>query len=123
MDALDQIGIDNKMIALDGTKNKARLGETQFYRVYGGRQKQAANAVRLPLFKYLGGFYARTLPLPMMNIVNGGAHSDAPIDIQEFMIVPKARAPCAKPSKWERRFSTRSRKFLKRAASRRGSRR
>ena len=89
MDALDQIGIDNKMIALDGTKNKARLGANAILSVSMAAAKAAANAVRLPLFKYLGGFYARTLPLPMMNIVNGGAHSDAPIDIQEFMIVPK----------------------------------
>ena len=88
MDALDQIGIDSIMLELDGTQNKSRLGANAILSVSMAVAKAAANALGLPLFRYLGGFYARTLPLPMMNVINGGAHSDAPIDIQEFMIVP-----------------------------------
>ena len=88
-DALDQIGIDRAMRRLDGTRNKGRLGANAILSVSMAVAKAAAGALELPLFRYLGGFYARTLPLPMMNVINGGAHSDAPIDIQEFMIVPK----------------------------------
>lgn len=88
-DALDQIGIDKTMRELDGTPNKGKLGANAILSVSMAVAKAAAAALEIPLFRYLGGFYARTLPLPMMNIINGGAHSDAPIDIQEFMIVPK----------------------------------
>ncbi len=88
-DALDQIGIDKTMRELDGTPNKGRLGANAILSVSMAVAKAAADALEIPLFRYLGGFYARTLPLPMMNVINGGAHSDAPIDIQEFMIVPK----------------------------------
>ncbi len=88
-DALDQIGIDKTMRELDGTPNKGKLGANAILSVSMAVAKAAADALEIPLFRYLGGFYARTLPLPMMNVINGGAHSDAPIDIQEFMIVPK----------------------------------
>jgi len=88
-DALDQIRIDRAMIALDGTPNKSKLGANAVLAVSLANAQAAAAQVGLPLFKYLGGPNARVLPVPMMNIVNGGAHSDAPIDFQEFMIMPK----------------------------------
>ena len=77
------------MIALDGTPNKAKLGANAILAVSLATAKAAASQLGLPLFKYLGGPNAKVLPVPMMNIVNGGAHSDAPMDFQEFMIVPK----------------------------------
>ena len=89
MDALDQVGVDKTMIALDGTKNKAKLGANAILAVSMATAKAAANQLDQSLFKYLGGPNAKVLPVPMMNIVNGGAHSDAPVDFQEFMIVPK----------------------------------
>ncbi|HJZ66510.1 MAG TPA: phosphopyruvate hydratase [Blastocatellia bacterium] len=89
MDALDQVGIDQGMIALDGSKNKSKLGANAILAVSLANARAAAQQVGLPLFKYLGGPNAKVLPVPMMNIVNGGAHSDAPIDFQEFMIMPK----------------------------------
>jgi len=88
-DALDQVGIDRAMIALDGTKNKAKLGANALLAVSLATAKAAAEQLGLPLYKYLGGPNAKVLPVPMMNIVNGGAHSDAPVDFQEFMIMPK----------------------------------
>jgi enolase len=89
MDALDQIGVDKTMFAIDGTKNKAKLGANAILAVSLANAKAAANQLGQSLFKYLGGPNAKVLPVPMMNIVNGGAHSDAPVDFQEFMIVPK----------------------------------
>lgn len=86
--ATDQIGIDAAMRSLDGTPNKSRLGANALLGVSLAVAKAAANGVGLPLYRYLGGVNARLLPVPMMNIINGGAHSDAPIDIQEFMIMP-----------------------------------
>lgn len=88
MDARDQIGIDKFMLELDGTKNKAKLGANAILGVSMAVAKAAAIALGQPLYKYLGGPNAKVLPVPMMNIMNGGAHSDAPIDIQEFMIMP-----------------------------------
>ncbi len=88
-DALDQVSIDKTMIALDGTPNKAKLGANAILAVSLATAKAAANQLGLSLFKYIGGPNAKVLPVPMMNIVNGGAHSDAPVDFQEFMIVPK----------------------------------
>jgi len=87
-DAEDQILIDNTMIALDGTPNKARLGANAILGVSLAVAKAAAAAAGLPLYRYLGGPNARILPVPMMNIINGGAHADNPIDFQEFMIMP-----------------------------------
>jgi enolase len=88
-DALDQIRVDRAMIDLDGTPNKSKLGANAILAVSLANAHAAAAQVDLPLFKYLGGPNARVLPVPMMNIVNGGAHSDAPIDFQEFMVMPK----------------------------------
>ena len=88
-DALDQSKIDKKLIELDGTPNKKNLGANAMLGVSLAVAHAAATAENLPLFRYLGGPEARVLPVPMMNIVNGGAHSDAPIDFQEFMIMPR----------------------------------
>ncbi|HEY9765683.1 MAG TPA: phosphopyruvate hydratase [Chroococcales cyanobacterium] len=88
MDAIDQASIDQLMIELDGTPNKSKLGANAVLGVSLAVAKAAANAVDLPLYRYLGGAGARELPVPMMNILNGGAHADNPIDIQEFMILP-----------------------------------
>ncbi|TFH17995.1 MAG: phosphopyruvate hydratase [Lentisphaerales bacterium] len=89
LDALDQVGLDRAMIELDGTTTKKKLGANAILAVSMATAKAAADYVGLPLFRYLGGANAKVLPVPMMNIVNGGAHSDAPVDIQEFMIMPK----------------------------------
>src|SRR5438874_5005376 len=88
-DALDQAKIDKKLIELDGTPNKSNLGANALLGVSLAVAHAAAAAENLPLFQYLGGSEARVLPVPMMNILNGGAHSDAPIDFQEFMIMPR----------------------------------
>ena len=88
-DALDQAKIDKKLIELDGTPNKSNLGANALLGVSLAVAHAAATAENLPLFRYLGGPEARVLPVPMMNILNGGAHSDAPIDFQEFMIMPR----------------------------------
>jgi len=88
MDAEDQVKIDETMIALDGTPNKAKLGANAILGVSLAVAKAAADAAGLPLYRYVGGTSARTLPVPMMNIVNGGAHADNPIDFQEFMVMP-----------------------------------
>lgn len=92
LDAVDQVGIDQLMIKLDGTPNKSNLGANAILAVSLATAHAAADALGLPLYKYLGGPNAKVLPVPMMNIMNGGAHSDAPIDIQEFMIMPKGAA-------------------------------
>src|SRR5436190_20880018 len=88
-DALEQAKIDEKMIALDGTPNKKKLGANAILGVSLATAHAAAAASKVSLFRYLGGDSAKVLPVPMMNILNGGAHSDAPIDFQEFMIMPK----------------------------------
>src|SRR5690554_7414166 len=84
----DQIGIDRYMIDLDGTPNKANLGANAILGVSLAVAKAAAAEMGLPLYRYVGGVSANTLPVPMMNIINGGSHSDAPIAFQEFMIMP-----------------------------------
>src|SRR5580700_6834296 len=88
MDAEAQVKIDETMIALDGTPNKARLGANAILGVSLAVAKAAAASNNLPLYRYVGGAAARVLPVPMMNIINGGVHADNPIDFQEFMIVP-----------------------------------
>ena len=88
LDAEDQLEIDETMIALDGTPNKSRLGANAILGVSLAVAKAAAEASGLPLYRYIGGTMPRVLPTPMMNIVNGGAHADNPIDFQEFMILP-----------------------------------
>ncbi len=88
MDAEDQVAIDQAMIELDGTANKANLGANAILGVSLAVAKAAADACALPLYRYVGGASARILPVPMMNIVNGGMHADNPIDFQEFMVMP-----------------------------------
>jgi enolase len=88
-DAADQVEIDSVMLEVDGTPTKKKLGANAVLGVSLATAKAAALALELPLFRYIGGTNAKVLPVPMMNILNGGAHSDAPIDIQEFMIMPK----------------------------------
>jgi enolase len=95
MDAEDQLAIDRTMIELDGTKNKKRLGANAILGVSLAVAKAAAEEAGLPLYRYIGGAFAHTLPVPMMNIINGGAHADNPIDIQEFMILPVGAPSCA----------------------------
>jgi enolase len=87
-DALDQKGIDAMLIELDGTENKSRLGANAILGVSMAVAKAAAESCGLPLYRYLGGFNAHVLPVPMMNVINGGQHADNPIDVQEFMIAP-----------------------------------
>ena len=95
MDPTEQVRIDETMIDLDGTPNKARLGANAILAVSLAVAKAAAAELGMPLYRYVGGAYARTLPVPMMNIVNGGKHADNPIDIQEFMIQPVGAASVA----------------------------
>lgn len=97
MDATDQVGIDRIMIELDGTENKGRLGANAILGVSLAVAKAAAQALGLPLFQYLGGVNARVLPVPMMNILNGGKHADNNVDLQEFMIMP-VKAPSFRES-------------------------
>ncbi|MFW6043088.1 MAG: phosphopyruvate hydratase [Marinilabiliaceae bacterium] len=92
MDALDQVGIDNKMLEMDGTKTKSKLGANAILGVSLATAKAAAQYLEIPLYRYIGGTNAVTLPVPMMNIINGGSHSDAPIAFQEFMIRPVGAA-------------------------------
>ncbi|MDE2133886.1 MAG: phosphopyruvate hydratase [Alphaproteobacteria bacterium] len=92
MEAEDQVRLDKAMCKLDGTPNKARLGANAILGVSLAAAKAAAEAANLPLYRYIGGAKANTLPVPMMNVLNGGMHADNPIDFQEFMIVP-AGAP------------------------------
>jgi enolase len=89
VDAMDQLTVDRTMIELDGTETKSKLGANAILAVSLANAKAAADAMDIPLFKYLGGPNAKVLPVPMANVINGGAHSDAPIDFQEFMIMPK----------------------------------
>jgi enolase len=95
MDAEDQRRIDDALITLDGTRNKKRIGANAILGVSLAVAKAAADAAALPLYRYVGGTNARVLPVPMMNIINGGAHADNPIDIQEFMIMPVGAPSCA----------------------------
>src|ERR1051325_1413233 len=88
VDALDQLTVDRIMLDLDGTETKSKLGANAILAVSLANAKAAAEAIGIPLFKYLGGPNAKVLPAPMANVINGGAHSDAPIDFQEFMIMP-----------------------------------
>ncbi|HOW98884.1 MAG TPA: phosphopyruvate hydratase [Kiritimatiellia bacterium] len=88
-DALDQAGLDRKLIDLDGTETKSKLGANAILGVSLATAHAAAQHVGLPLYRYIGGTNAKVLPVPMMNVLNGGAHSDAPVDVQEFMICPR----------------------------------
>lgn len=95
MDATEQIEIDRTMIELDGTENKGRFGANAILGISLAIAKAAAESAGLPLYRYIGGTLAHTLPVPMMNILNGGKHADNPIDIQEFMIMPVGATSCA----------------------------
>jgi enolase len=88
MSALDQVALDKKLLELDGTKTKSKLGANAMLGVSLAVAKAAAACLDVPLYRYIGGTNAKTLPVPMMNIINGGSHSDAPIAFQEFMIRP-----------------------------------
>ncbi|MDD3669645.1 MAG: phosphopyruvate hydratase [Alphaproteobacteria bacterium] len=94
-DAGDQIALDRAMIKLDGTENKSRLGANAILGISLAAAKAAAESAGLPLYRYIGGTFAHVLPVPMMNILNGGKHADNPIDIQEFMIMPVGAKSCA----------------------------
>ncbi|RED55319.1 phosphopyruvate hydratase [Cohnella lupini] len=87
-DALEQVVIDQKLIEIDGTPNKAKLGANAILAVSIATARAAAEALDVPLYTYLGGFNAKTLPVPMLNIINGGAHADNNVDVQEFMVLP-----------------------------------
>ncbi|GAB4139141.1 MAG: phosphopyruvate hydratase [Sphingomonadales bacterium] len=100
LDAEDQVGIDHILIELDGTENKSRLGANAILGVSLAVAKAAAQACGLPLYRYVGGVGARVLPVPMMNIVNGGAHADNPIDIQEFMVMPVGADSLSEAVRW-----------------------
>lgn len=99
-DAADQTGIDELMIQLDGTENKSKLGANAMLAVSMAVAKAAAEEAALPLFRYIGGTNARTLPVPMMNILNGGAHADNKIDFQEFMVMPVGAASFSEGLRW-----------------------
>jgi enolase len=100
LDAEDQRELDMTMIDLDGTANKSRLGANAILGVSLAAAKAAADARGLPLYRYVGGVSARTLPVPMMNIINGGEHADNPIDVQEFMIMPVGAGSIAEAVRW-----------------------
>ena len=100
LDAENQIQLDQVMIELDGTENKGRIGANAILGTSMAVAKAAANAAGLPLYRYVGGANACTLPVPMMNIINGGEHADNPIDVQEFMIMPVGAETCAEAIRW-----------------------
>jgi enolase len=100
LDVTDQRGIDRLMIDMDGTPNKAKLGANAILAVSMATAKAAAQSVGLPLYRYIGGANARTLPVPMMNILNGGAHADNKIDFQEFMVMPVGAASFGDGLRW-----------------------
>ena len=100
MDAADQVALDRKMIELDGTPNKSSIGANAILSVSMAAARASAEAFGLPLYRYTGGLVARTLPVPMMNILNGGAHADTRVDIQEFMILPLGASTFAEALRW-----------------------
>ena len=100
MDAADQRGLDHKMIELDGTENKSRLGANALLAVSMAAARAAASAHQLPLYRYLGGLSANLLPVPMMNILNGGAHADNNVDFQEFMAMPVGANSFSEALRW-----------------------
>jgi enolase 1/2/3 len=100
MDASDQRGLDARMIELDGTENKARLGANAILAVSMGAARAMANSLKIPLYRYLGGAAANLLPVPMMNILNGGAHADNNVDFQEFMAMPVGAESFSEALRW-----------------------
>src|ERR1700733_12198415 len=99
-DAFDQRGLDGRMIALDGTENKSRLGANAILAVSMAAARASALALDMPLYRYLGGAGANTLPTPMMNILNGGAHADNNVDFQEFMVMPVGAESFSEALRW-----------------------
>ena len=102
----EQEDLDQLMIELDGTPNKSKLGANAILGVSLAIAKAAANELGMPLYRYIGGTNANTLPVPMMNIINGGSHSDAPIAFQEFMVCQSRQIPFRKHFEWEPKFFT-----------------
>lgn len=100
MDALDQVGIDQLLLDMDGTENKGRLGANAMLGVSLAVAKAAANALEMPLYRYLGGVNAKELPVPMMNILNGGKHADNSVDLQEFMVMPVGAGSFSECLRW-----------------------
>jgi enolase len=100
LDALDQAAVDARLLAADGTPNKSKLGANAILGVSMATAHAAASALGLPLYRYVGGVNARTLPVPLMNVLNGGAHADTRVDIQEFMIVPLGAPTFAEALRW-----------------------
>ncbi|WP_224360712.1 phosphopyruvate hydratase [Hyalangium versicolor] len=100
MDATDQVSVDMRMRELDGTPNKGKLGANSILAVSMATARAAADAFGLPLYRYVGGLQARTLPVPLMNILNGGAHADTRVDVQEFMVVPAGASSFAEGLRW-----------------------
>jgi enolase len=113
-DALNQITIDRTMMALDGSSNKANLGANAILAVSLATAKAAASALGIPLYRYLGGPLANVLPVPLMNVINGGAHADNNVDIQEFMIVPIGAPTFAEALRWGAEVFTSLSQVLKR---------
>lgn len=113
MDALDQVAVDNAMIALDGTESKSKLGANAILGVSLAVAQAVANSLGLPLYRYVGGPAARLLPVPMMNILNGGQHADNNVDIQEFMVVPAGAASFAESLRYGAEVFHTLRKVLK----------
>jgi enolase len=99
-DAFDQRGLDRKMIGLDGTENKGRLGANAILSVSMAAARASAESLKIPLYRYLGGAGANTLPVPMMNILNGGAHADNNVDFQEFMVMPVGAPSFSEALRW-----------------------
>ncbi|VEB44563.1 Enolase [Chromobacterium violaceum] len=106
LDAADQTFIDKTLIELDGTETKSRLGANAMLAVSMAVARAAAEDAGLPLYRYLGGAGPMALPVPMMNVINGGEHANNTLDIQEFMIIRWARKPSAKRCAWAPRSST-----------------
>jgi enolase len=100
LDALDQYAVDTRMLELDGTPTKSKLGANAILAVSMATARAAADAFDLPLYRYVGGVSARTLPVPLMNILNGGAHADTRVDVQEFMVVPAGATSFAEGLRW-----------------------
>jgi enolase len=113
MDALDQASLDAKLIELDGTPNKGKLGANAILAVSMATARAAANEVGLPLYRYVGGANARTLPVPMLNILNGGAHADTKVDVQEFMVLPWGAKSFAEGLRWGAEIFHSLKKILK----------
>jgi enolase len=100
LDAQNQMAVDQKLIDLDGTENKSRLGANALLGVSLATAKAAAHEEGLPLYRYIGGVYAHVLPIPLMNIINGGQHADNPLDFQEFMIIPQGAPSFKEALRW-----------------------